>query len=687
KELHERFGSRFPIYVALSKLDLVAGFVEFFDDLDRHGREQVWGMTFPLEGDGDQLGSIAGFDAQFDGLIARLDARLLARMSEDRDLERRALVFGFPAQLASLKGPLADFLNAIFAPSRFEERPLLRGVYLMSATQEGTPVDRLMTAIAQSFAIERQRLPAFSGSGRGYFLTRLFKEVIFEEASLVRSNPQQERRRLWRQRAAHGAIVTAAFALLAAWSWSSLGNRALIDRVGIATQQYAAAARPLDMRIVNDDDLAGVLPVLNAARALPTGYDDRKSGASLGLTFGLYQGNKLGSEAVLAYRRALNGLLLPRLLVGVHKKLTASLDNPDLANLLLEVYLMLGQQGPLDRDLMKNAVGVIWSGRTGPGTESATATAALAGHVGALLEDSFDRLPLDDRLIAQARAVVARVPLSQRAYRQIIDGQSTKALPVWRVIDHAGPAADQVLMRGSGKPLADGVPGLYTRDGFHKVVLVQAPLAVKTVAQETWVLGPQYTVSLASDRYLTLVNETINLYVKDYIGQWDALLADIKVVHFTNLPATIDAINTLSGPASPLKQLLVAAATETTLAEPPKPAAPGGAAAIASGAGGALNALAASAGAALGNPSPGKAVDDHFKPLHDLVAGAAAGQSPLDDVMKRLAALYTALSNEASNPGLALPGQRGAGAASGATAASQLAQMSSRLPPPLGGMV
>jgi type VI secretion system protein ImpL len=681
KELHERFGARFPVYVALTKLDLVAGFVEFFDDLDRQAREQVWGMTFPLEADGAQLGAIAEFDAQFDRLIGRLNARLLARVSEDRDIERRALIFGFPQQLASLKAPLGEFLNAIFAPSRFEERPLLRGVYFVSATQQGTPVDRLMAAIAQRFSIERQRLPAFSGTGRGYFLTRLFKGLIFEEASLVRADPKSERRRLWRQRAAHGGVIAVALALLLLWSWSYFGNRALVDRVGVAAQQYAAMVRPLDKRIVDDDDVASILPALDAARALPTGYDDQQHGAPLGLTFGLYQGRKLGSEATLAYRRALNGLLLPRLMVGVHNKLAASLDNPELANLLLEVYLMLGQQGPLNRDLVKSAVAAIWDGRAAPGMDPAAARMALAAHVDALLEDSLAPIPLDDRLVAQARAVVARVPLAERAYRQIVDGPQAKALAVWRVIDHTGPAANQVLTRGSGKTLADGVPGLYTRDGFYKVVLVQAPLAVKAVAEETWVLGPQYTVSLTSARYPALVNEVVDLYLKDYIRQWDALLADIKIVHFADLPATIDAINTLSGPASPLKQLLVAAAKETTLVEPSKPPAAG------AGAAGALNTLAAGAGAALGNAPPGKAVDDHFKPLHDLVAGAATGQSPLDDVMKRLDGLYTALSSEASNPGLALQGQRAPGAASAAAAASQLAQVAARLPPPLNGMV
>ena len=49
KELRDRLGVRLPVYALFTKADLIAGFTEFFDDLDREKRDQVWGTTFPLE--------------------------------------------------------------------------------------------------------------------------------------------------------------------------------------------------------------------------------------------------------------------------------------------------------------------------------------------------------------------------------------------------------------------------------------------------------------------------------------------------------------------------------------------------------------------------------------------------------------------------------------------------------------
>ena len=43
KELEEKLGQKLPVYFMISKADLLAGFMEFFDDLDKTAREQVWG--------------------------------------------------------------------------------------------------------------------------------------------------------------------------------------------------------------------------------------------------------------------------------------------------------------------------------------------------------------------------------------------------------------------------------------------------------------------------------------------------------------------------------------------------------------------------------------------------------------------------------------------------------------------
>src|SRR5439155_12333789 len=47
RELYEELGVRFPIYVLVTKSDLLAGFSEFFAALGKEERTQVWGFSLP----------------------------------------------------------------------------------------------------------------------------------------------------------------------------------------------------------------------------------------------------------------------------------------------------------------------------------------------------------------------------------------------------------------------------------------------------------------------------------------------------------------------------------------------------------------------------------------------------------------------------------------------------------------
>ena len=185
-------------------------------------------------------------------------------------MTRRNLIVGFPTQLASLKPVAGAFLDEVFRPSRLEDRAFLRGFYFTSGTQSGTPVDRVMGAMAATFGLDPQRLSAHSGSGRSYFLSRLLREVVFQEASLISADPQAERRRRWVQ---HGAYAAAALAILVAvggWLVSYDGNEGLIRQVEADAARYKEQLAGIDVARVADADLRRILPPLNTLRTIPT---------------------------------------------------------------------------------------------------------------------------------------------------------------------------------------------------------------------------------------------------------------------------------------------------------------------------------------------------------------------------------------------------------------------------------
>jgi len=177
-ELRRALDIATPIYVLLTKVDLLAGFIEFYDDLDAQGRRAVLGVTLQ---DPDATPDQAEIISAFDRFVSAQGARQAKRLSEEGDANRRSLILGFPAQLASLRSRLSRFVSGAFGPG--EPVGTLRGFYFTSGVQEGAPLDRLLSGVAEIYA----KPQTTSESGKTYFLNRLLRDVIFREAGLVQT--------------------------------------------------------------------------------------------------------------------------------------------------------------------------------------------------------------------------------------------------------------------------------------------------------------------------------------------------------------------------------------------------------------------------------------------------------------------------------------------------------------------
>ncbi len=413
-ELRERLGVRFPVYVLFTKADLIAGFQEYFDTLGKEEREQVWGFTLPLPKSKKDPAAIEHFDEEFAGLLGQMNAQLLEKMQGETDHQRRALVAGFPSQVASLRSVAKDFLAEVFQDNRYEQRQMLRGVYFTSGTQEGTPIDRLMLGMAQTFGIGRQAIGTGQGTGRSFFLTRLFEGVLFPEAGLVSADDKVERRYRWTRRVAIAATLLIAASMGGLWVSSYLQNADLIQKAEAQVSQYQAAAATLPASPVGDTDLVPVAAALNLLRDMPGNPVLSDPAPERGLTYGLYQGEVIGTQTAQTYRAALNQRLLPRLLVRLEEQIAGNVNNPDVLYEALKIYLMLGLQGPMNPDLVKEWLRLDWELVAYPGAARADLRSDLMDHLSALLSQPMEEIALNGPLVEQVQNILSEMPLAQR---------------------------------------------------------------------------------------------------------------------------------------------------------------------------------------------------------------------------------------------------------------------------------
>jgi type VI secretion system protein ImpL len=661
KELYTQLGMRFPVYVVVTKCDLLAGFAEFFDDLGRDEREQVWGVTFEFAEKGTPDDALAAFPAEFDALEKQLQANVLRRMQQETDTRRRALIYGFPQQFAGLENVLRAFLDETFSTSRFEQSALLRGVYFTSGTQEGRPIDRVMSAMAAALGLQRQVVLPDPASGRAYFITRLLRDVIFQEAGLAGTNAKLERRRAWFQRAALGLIGVVVVLALVLFFISYQRNSAYIADV----QQHVTDLQKLAQNTQAGDNPLALLPLLNAARDIPGGYADRDKRVPWLSRLGLYQGDKLGLEAEASYRRLLRQTLLPLVVRRMEEELRrGDANNPDFQYEVLRAYLMLGDSLHYDADSVRLWADVDW--RRGPLRDASDDQRNdLDGHLAALFQPAqFDAsLPLDKDLIAQARATLAKMPLAQRMFNRVKRDLEQAKLAEFSVANAAGRNAALVLVRKSGAPLTRGVSGAYTRAGYQKFGQLREQ-AVIDVARDDWVLGREESV-LTPNGIDDLKAGMTRLYYDEYIRQWDALLNDIDVVPIDGIEKGARVANLLAAADSPLRSLMLTAAQETTLGTVKT----GGSLTEQAGAAlsGKLDAVKKRLENALGNqpdetaPPPAaelNPVDAHFQGLHDLAGKPGAqGPVPLDTQLAAIkdTAAYLEAADAARRQGLAPP--------------------------------
>ncbi len=636
-ELRSRLGVRFPVYVLFTKADLIAGFAEFFDGLGREARAQVWGFTLPLPARGAEDAPLAGFDVEFGALLDRLNAQLPERMQAETDPQRRSLIAGFPAQVASVQPVARAFLDEVFADSRFDARPLMRGVYFTSGTQEGTPIDRLMMGMARTFGIGRQAIGTGSGSGRSFFLTRLFEGVIFPEAGLVSADDRVERRYRLTRAAAVAAVVIVSVAMMALWTRSYLGNRALLAEAAEQLDALRTAAEAIPAGAVGDTDLPAVVPALNILRDMPGNPAAGPQPVPAALTWGLHQGRVIGNEAALAYRAALNRHMLPRLLLRLEEVMQVNLNDQDVLYEALKVYLVLGGRGPMNRAMILDWMREDWE-LAYPGVQREALREDLEMHLTAMLDQPLMQIPLNGPLVEQAQTLLREMPMAQRVYNGILSSQRVRELPPWRVSEAGGPAVARVFTRSSGRSLAEGIEGVYTRRGFHEVFLPEAVGVARRIQSESFVLGAEDDGPPSEGAMIALSRDVLDLYYNDFVARFDTLLADVDILPLDSLSHAVEVTNVLVGPASPVVNLLRAVAQETRLVARDE----GLAGALASGMGLqeriVLEALAARDG------PPGAYVEDRFDWLQRLVTAPDGLPAPLDELIELLGEVNRELS-------------------------------------------
>lgn len=560
-EISRRLGTLYPIYIVFTKLDKIAGAVEFFDNLGREERKQIFGITLPRANSVRQGTYQHELDEEFDRLVARLNERAIARVQDERDPDKRELVFGFPQRFGGLRRTLFSFLEKALSVDRYHEPQLLRGIYFTSAVQQGAPVDPLANAVSEEFAISRAARLPFIGRGRSFFIDHLVQHVLFQEQGLAGTNKRVE----FNNRLLRFGIVAAGALFIGglAWAWhtSSLANEAAISNTAVHLQNGQNEL----IRANRTRNPAAIIGALDQLKAAADAFEPDED--SMLMKFGLYQGEAVNQQATAAYHATLNTELLSRVQSMAAKRLAQNDSDTQVLLDTLRVYLMLGDQDRLDAETVTNWFKQEWK-RVQP--NSPVQAQLLVPHLETALQLPPAEQKTNQNLIAQTRRVLLRVSRAERLYNYIKQSAKTEYPGYVKFVRGGVPDLYDVFEINSANNAAASVPNLYTYEGFHDYFLEKSYVAATQSASEEWILGLKNSIEYTDADIEKVAAEIRSLYFSDYITAWQQGIVGLRIRDAKGITAYKKLTAKIADENSPILKLLELTRYHTTLYRPPE---------------------------------------------------------------------------------------------------------------------
>lgn len=168
-ELMRVLGVKFPVYVLVTKCDLIQGMTRFTECLPEKSLDQPMGFI------NQQLSKdVDGFLNSAMGTIGdrlRYLRMLILHRPESATVDPALLLF--PEELEQVRRGLDPFARAAFQENPYQETPALRGIFFSSGRQEGSPYSHFLEALG--LIEEKEVLP---GTNKGLFLHEFFARIL-----------------------------------------------------------------------------------------------------------------------------------------------------------------------------------------------------------------------------------------------------------------------------------------------------------------------------------------------------------------------------------------------------------------------------------------------------------------------------------------------------------------------------
>lgn len=561
RELMEILSTRMPVYIALTKLDLLHGFEPYFRSYTQSQREEVMGFTFSLDTVKDFDHWLAEFDHDYTQFIERINDSLPLALRHAVDTEDRTAIYSFSRQVAGLHDVLKQLLKDAFACDQFSTPALIRGIYFMSVYQQGVPTNAFVDAASRRYGLSNTINSAqHSKNSTTFFVKRLFNEIIYPEAGIASDSLRVIRHKTKVLSMSVLACSIASVLLIGGWqryySLNIAHENAVLDQVNQFKEEYSNAKL---MR--SEQELLAPLNSIRQATLEFGVFQDQPKYVS---DMGLYQGHKIGPKVEETYL----GLLQFRFLPALMKQLAADIKNANSEQQelsALRVFRMLTDRSGRQDDVVRRYFEQVWQ-QAFP--NDAKTQEQLLAHLNYSLahtdlqglrnhgnKNAISIMSPYDNLIEDTQQDLSSLDLADRVYDNLKrTAEQTLGAPL-NIKKAVGPVFEVVF----GQRIQDGalnIPQLLTIKGFNNYFLPKIESLSDIALADSWVLGESTVAKFSAEDKQVLRQKIRNFYVDDYVNTWQLALNNIEIKYFSDINEAIIVLGNIVGHKQPIERFI-----------------------------------------------------------------------------------------------------------------------------------
>jgi len=300
-------------------------------------------------------------------------------------------------------------------------------------------------------------------------------------------------------------------------------------------------------------DLQRILAMLDALRSMRRDAND--SIDKKVWKPGFWKVEQRDKKVKSLYMKSLETLLLPRVATIIEKNLLSDLNDKMKIQNNLKAYLMLADSVHRDKVFLKHYMLDKW------GDLEDTEIRRFNIHFATLLDLQFRPAKLQHKSIYKARKkLLSHAGTAGLIYNILQEEASKKDLQDFQfleVLDAFPDALDGTEYK---------IPGFYTKEGYEKIILIQAKMMIKNAMSKNWIIGDKEIVS--SGEIDRLYEKVLNLYFVDYRKYWTKALTQLHVPEYHTSTKLSEQLELLSSNISPIIYVLRAFKENTYLYTP-----------------------------------------------------------------------------------------------------------------------